>query len=42
MVLEDVTEYETTAEGRRVTGRLDQILLNGNNIAMLVPGTGPE
>ena len=38
MVLEDVTEYETTAEGRRVTGRLDQILLNGNNIAMLVPG----
>ena len=40
MVLEDVTEYETTAEGRRVTGRLDQILLNGNNIAMLVPGGG--
>ena len=34
MVLEDVTEYETTAEGRRVTGRLDQILLNGNNIAI--------
>ncbi|KAG9154407.1 hypothetical protein Leryth_000837 [Lithospermum erythrorhizon] len=35
MVLEDVTEYEITAEGRRVT-KLDQILLNGNNIAIVV------
>ncbi|KAL5655220.1 hypothetical protein ACJX0J_034539, partial [Zea mays] len=33
MVLEDVTEYEYTAEGRRIT-KLDQILLNGNNIAI--------
>jgi len=41
MVLEDVTEYEDTPEGRRVT-KLDQILLNGNNIAILVPGGGPE
>ena len=42
MVLEDVTEYETTTEGRRGT-KLDQILLNGNNITMLVPGgDGPE
>ena len=42
MVLEDVTEYETTGEGRSVT-KLDQILLNGNNITMLVPGgDGPE
>ena len=42
MVLEDVTEYEITAEGKRVT-KLDQILLNGNNVALLVPGgTGPE
>jgi U6 snRNA-associated Sm-like protein LSm5 len=41
MVLEDVTEYEITAEGRRVT-KLDQILLNGNNIAILVPGGSPE
>merc|ERR1711935_1329724 len=42
MVLEDVTEYESTPEGRRVT-KLDQILLNGNNITMLVPGgDGPE
>lgn len=37
MLLEDVTEYENTSEGRRVT-KLDQILLNGNTITMLVPG----
>jgi hypothetical protein len=34
-VLEDVTEYESTPEGRRIT-KLDQILLNGNNITMVV------
>ncbi|NWW76001.1 LSM5 protein, partial [Climacteris rufus] len=34
--------YEITPEGRRIT-KLDQILLNGNNITMLVPGgEGPE
>ncbi|MCO5581997.1 hypothetical protein L7F22_035887 [Adiantum nelumboides] len=33
MVLEDVTEIEITPEGRRIT-KLDQILLNGNNIAI--------
>lgn len=37
MVLEDVTEFENTAEGRK-TKKLEQILLNGNNICMLVPG----
>ncbi|XP_041472167.1 U6 snRNA-associated Sm-like protein LSm5 [Lytechinus variegatus] len=42
MVLEDVVEFETTSEGRRVT-KLDEILLNGNNITMLIPGSeGPE
>ena len=41
MVLEDVTEYEITPEGRRVT-KLDQILLNGNNVALLVPGGNPN
>ncbi|CAI0560963.1 unnamed protein product, partial [Linum tenue] len=41
MVLEDVTEYEITSEGRRIT-KLDQILLNGNNIAILVPGGSPD
>ena len=28
---------EMTPEGRRIT-KLDEILLNGNNIAMLIPG----
>ena len=32
-----VLSSENTPEGRRVT-KLDQILLNGNNIAMMVPG----
>ncbi|KAL9958836.1 hypothetical protein ACROYT_G035904 [Oculina patagonica] len=42
IVLEDVTVYENTPEGRRMT-KLDQILLNGNNITMLIPGgEGPE
>jgi len=34
MLLDDVTEYEATPEGRRIT-KLDQILLNGNNITMV-------
>ncbi|KAJ2093455.1 RNA-binding protein lsm5 [Coemansia sp. RSA 1813] len=37
MVLEDVTEFETVGESKKVN-RLEQILLNGNNICMLVPG----
>ncbi|KAK0536874.1 RNA-binding protein lsm5 [Tilletia horrida] len=42
MVLENVTEYETTAEGRKKTS-LGQTLLNGNNICMLIPGSeGPD
>ncbi|XP_072350983.1 U6 snRNA-associated Sm-like protein LSm5 isoform X1 [Scyliorhinus torazame] len=42
VMLEDVTEFEITPEGRRIT-KLDQILLNGNNITMLIPGgEGPE
>ena len=72
MVLEDVTEYEVTPEGKKVRAglcgmgdnryvqwqmnpsslncnshpkqetKLSQILLNGNNIALLVPGGKPE
>lgn len=34
MLLEDVTEVENTPEGKRIT-KLDQILLNGNNISEL-------
>ncbi|CAH3167177.1 unnamed protein product, partial [Porites evermanni] len=37
IVLEDVMVFENTPEGRRMT-KLDQILLNGNNITMLIPG----
>lgn len=40
-VLEDVTEYEITPDGLR-ENHLEQILLNGNNIAVLVPGGRPE
>ncbi|KAM5332440.1 U6 snRNA-associated Sm-like protein LSm5 [Glossophaga mutica] len=41
-LLEDVTEFEVTPVGRRIT-KLDQILLNGNTVIMLVPGgEGPE
>jgi U6 snRNA-associated Sm-like protein LSm5 len=42
MVLEDVTEIETTQDGSKVITKLDQILLNGNNIAVLVPGGKPD
>lgn len=37
MVLEDAVEYEFTPEGKKRT-LLEQILLNGNNITMMVPG----
>mmetsp|Transcript_12830 Transcript_12830/g.15533 ORF Transcript_12830/g.15533 Transcript_12830/m.15533 type:complete len:89 (-) Transcript_12830:1064-1330(-) len=41
MVLDDVTEYEVTPRGRE-KNHLDQILLNGNNVCLLVPGGDPE
>jgi U6 snRNA-associated Sm-like protein LSm5 len=41
MVLEDVTEYADTPTGQKTT-HLESILLNGNNVAMLVPGGKPE
>merc|ERR1711966_569532 len=37
MVLEEVIEYEITPEGKRET-KLDTILLNGNSVAVMVPG----
>ncbi|CAN0017867.1 unnamed protein product [Sphacelaria rigidula] len=42
MVLDDVTEYELDGDGTKRKVQLDQILLNGNNVAMLVPGGSPE
>lgn len=38
MVLDDVTEYDTAADGSKTTNKLDSILLNGNHVVMLVPG----
>ena len=31
-----------SAEGKRTASKLDSILLNGNGISMLVPGSSPE
>jgi small nuclear ribonucleoprotein (snRNP)-like protein len=44
MILEDVTEFESTgADGDVATVHRDQILLNGNNVCMLIPGgEGPN
>ncbi|ORY77996.1 like-Sm ribonucleo protein [Leucosporidium creatinivorum] len=42
MVLEDVTEYENLPTGRVSKKLSGSTLLNGNNVAMLVPGSGPE
>ncbi|KAJ8903712.1 hypothetical protein NDN08_004812 [Rhodosorus marinus] len=42
LVLEDVTEYEQTVDGWQTT-KLDKILLNGNNVSLMIPGSdGPE
>jgi U6 snRNA-associated Sm-like protein LSm5 len=41
MVLENVTEYEKTSQGI-TKNKLEKILLNGNNVAVLVPGGDPE
>ncbi|GIZ49565.1 Sm-like protein LSM5 [Cercospora beticola] len=38
MVLEDVTEYDYTGGHTK----LKKILLNGNNVAMLIPGGMPD
>ncbi|XP_037001888.2 U6 snRNA-associated Sm-like protein LSm5 [Artibeus jamaicensis] len=36
-LLEDVTEFEVTPVGRKIT-KLDHILINGNIVIMLLPG----
>ncbi|KAF0685968.1 Aste57867_22220 [Aphanomyces stellatus] len=41
MVLDDVIEYEITPEGKRKI-KVDQVLLNGNNVCLLVPGGNPD
>lgn len=42
MVLEDVTEIETMADGSKTKTLLDSILLSGNNVALMIPGSSPE
>ena len=46
IVLEDVTEYDVLPGSPEGTAKkiseLDSILLNGNNIAMLIPHSSPE
>ena len=41
MVLDDVTEI-TVVDGEKVRNKMDQILLNGNSVAVLVPGGDPD
>lgn len=41
MVLEDAVEYELTPDGKKKT-KLEEILLNGNNITMMVPSGGAD
>lgn len=42
MVLEDAIEYETTPDGKKNSTKLEEIVLNGNNITMMVPKGGTE
>ena len=41
MVLNDVTEMEVTPNGPAVS-KQEQILLNGNTVAVMIPGGNPE
>jgi U6 snRNA-associated Sm-like protein LSm5 len=43
LVLEDVTEYTYDEEGERHSTNISSsILLNGNAVTFIVPGSGPE
>ena len=42
MVLEDVVEYDFAPTGERLENRVGQMLLNGNNVCLLVPGGQPQ
>lgn len=42
MVLDDVTENDVMADGSRRVTKVDSVLLNGSNVAILVPGATPE
>ena len=40
-ITDDVIEIEIDVDGKKET-KLDQILLNGSNVTMLVPGGDPS
>ena len=44
MVMEDVVELvlDAATGTSKEVGRIDEILLNGNNVAMMVPGGRPK
>ena len=42
MVLDDVTEIATLPDGSKRSSRLESILLNGTQIALMAPGSSPE
>jgi U6 snRNA-associated Sm-like protein LSm5 len=43
LVLDDVTEYHYGADGTRTSKKLESsILLNGNAVTFMVPGSSPE
>ena len=44
MVMEDVVELvlDSSTGVSKEVGRIDEILLNGNNVAMIVPGGRPK
>lgn len=41
-MLDDVTEIEVLADGSKRSSHQDSLLLNGNHVALLVPGSSPE
>ena len=43
VVLDDVTELEPRADGGPAKRtQLESVLLNGSNVALMVPGAGPD
>mmetsp|Transcript_4099 Transcript_4099/g.8229 ORF Transcript_4099/g.8229 Transcript_4099/m.8229 type:complete len:88 (+) Transcript_4099:229-492(+) len=42
MVLEEVTEVRIGGDGERREVKLESVLLNGNNVAILIPGGAPD
>jgi len=39
MILENVTEYERTIDGKVKENKIDSLLLNGTHITCMIPGS---